>query len=161
MVPRRFFVTRGKALSKVSRLNAFDLALVKAGIAQCNLVQVSSVLPPGCREVKREDIPVGAITHAVVARMDGDEGETIGAGVAWAWEEGRRYGLVAEAHGHMDKRALKEILGWKIGEMAENRGIKLGRIRYKLDELWIPMDHYGSVVSALVYVAGERPPKAR
>ncbi len=87
MIPKEFFVTCGKAVSKVSPLNAFDLALVKAGIAQCNLVNVSSILPPGCKETKRKKIPIGSITYAVLARMDGNEGETIGAGVAWGWKK--------------------------------------------------------------------------
>jgi pyruvoyl-dependent arginine decarboxylase (PvlArgDC) len=34
----------GKAITQVSELNAVDLALKNAGIAQCNLVSVSSVL---------------------------------------------------------------------------------------------------------------------
>jgi arginine decarboxylase len=72
MIPKEFFITSGKATSQVSELNAFDLALKKAGIAQCNLVSVSSILPLGCKERKRRKITAGAITYAVIARMDGD-----------------------------------------------------------------------------------------
>ncbi|MCS4540953.1 MAG: pyruvoyl-dependent arginine decarboxylase [Euryarchaeota archaeon] len=152
MIPKEFFITSGKAVSKVSALNAFDLALVNAGIAQCNLVPVSSILPPKAKQVRRKNFPIGSITHAVIARMDGNEGETIGAGIAWAWEKGATYGLVAEAHGHMDTKALKEVLEWKITEMAKIRSIELGEINYKIEELWIPMDNYGSVISALVFL---------
>jgi len=59
---------------------------------------------------------------------------------------------VAEAHGYMEGRALKEILNWKVTEMAKNRGITLGQIRYQVDILNIPMDHYGTVISALVFI---------
>jgi len=45
MIPKEFFVTSAKATSPVSELNAFDLALKNAGIAQCNIVPVSSILP--------------------------------------------------------------------------------------------------------------------
>jgi len=152
MIPKEFFITSGKAKSPVSELNAFDLALKKAGIAQCNLVPVSSILPPKCRNRKWRKIPAGSITHAVVARMDGGEGTTIGAGIAWAWELERRYGLVAEAHGYMDSRALKETLQWKIKEMAKIRGIKIDKISYRMEVLRVPMDNYGCVISALVYV---------
>lgn len=152
VVPKEFFVTSGKAVAHVSQLNAFDLALIKAGIGQCNLCIVSSILPPGVKQVRRRRIPIGAITHAVIARMDGNEGETIGAGIAWAWEKEGRYGIVAEAHGYMEGRALKEILNWKVTEMAKNRGITLGQIRYQVDILNIPMDHYGTVISALVFI---------
>jgi len=47
MVPKEFFVTSGKAFSATSELNAFDQALKNAGIAHCNLVQVTSILPKG------------------------------------------------------------------------------------------------------------------
>ena len=151
MIPKEFFVTSGKAVSPVSELNAFDLALKNAGIAQCNLVSVSSILPQGCRERRWRKIPAGSITYAVMARMDGDEGTTIGAGIAWAWEKDKKFGLVAEAHGYMDMKALKETLEWKIKEMAKIRGIEIDRISYRMEVTRVPMDNYGCVISALVY----------
>jgi len=151
MIPKEFFTTSGNAISTVSELNAFDLALKKAGIAQCNLVSVSSILPPECKERKWRKIPPGSITYAVIARMDGDEGTNIGAGIAWTWEKNKNYGLVAEAHGHMDRRALKEILEWKIREMAKIRGIEIDTISYRMEILRVPMDNYGCVIAVLVY----------
>jgi len=151
MIPKEFFVTSGKAVSPVSELNAFDLALKNAGIAQCNLVSVSSILPQGCRMRKWRKITAGSITYAVMARMDGDEGTTIGAGIAWAWEKDKKFGLVAEAHGYMDMKALKETLEWKIKEMAKIRGIEIDKISYRMEVTRVPMDTYGCVISALVY----------
>jgi len=151
MIPKEFFITSGKATSPVSELNAFDLALKNAGIAQCNLVSVSSILPQGCKERKWKKITAGAITHAVLARMDGEEGTTIGAGIAWAWEKNDKYGLVAEAHGYMDYKALRETLEWKIKEMAKIREIEIDNIRYRTEVLRVPMDNYGCVIASLVY----------
>jgi arginine decarboxylase len=151
MIPKEFFITSGKATSPVSELNAFDLALKKAGIAQCNLVSVSSILPQGCKEIKRRKITAGAITYAVIARMDGDEGTTIGAGIAWAWEKERKYGIVAEAHGYMDYKALRETLEWKIKEMAKIREIEIDKVNYRTEVLRVPMDNYGCVIAVLVY----------
>jgi len=152
MIPKEFFITSGKGINPVSELNAFDLALKKAGVAQCNLVPVSSILPPKCKNRKWRKIPEGSITHAVIARMNGGEGTTIGAGIAWAWESERKYGLVAEAHGYMDARALKETLQWKIKEMAKIRGVKIDKRNYRMEVLRVPMDNYGCVMSALIYV---------
>lgn len=152
MIPKRFFVTSGKASSPVSELNAFDLALEHAKISQCNLVCVSSILPGGCKEANVENLPVGAITYCVLARMDGEEGTTIGAGIAWGFESEMKYGLVAEAHGYMDQKALKEILDWKIREMAKIRKIQLNGINYRIEVMRVPMDHYGCVISSLVYL---------
>jgi len=152
MIPKQFFVTSGKATSPVSELNAFDLALKKAGIAQCNLVSVSSILPLGCNERRLKKIIAGSITYAVLARMDGDEGTTIGAGIAWAWEKNKKYGLVAEAHGYMDLKALRETLEWKIKEMAKIREIEIDTVNYRTEVLRVPMDNYGCVISSLVYI---------
>ncbi|MFH0748439.1 MAG: pyruvoyl-dependent arginine decarboxylase [Candidatus Bathyarchaeota archaeon] len=152
MIPREFFITSGKASSPVSQLNAFDMALEHAGIAQCNLVCVSSILPKGCKERKRTKIPVGSITFTVLARMDGDEGTTIGAGIAWGWANNGEYGLVAETHGYTDKKPMLEILEWKIKEMAKIRGIELDGIEYRIENLTVPMDSYGCVVASLVYI---------
>lgn len=152
MIPKEFFITSGKGINPVSELNAFDLALKKAGVAQCNLVPVSSILPPKCKNRKWRKIPAGSITHAVIARMNGGEGTTIGAGIAWAWESERKYGLVAEAHGYMDAQALKETLQWKIKEMAKIRGVKIDKRNYRMEVLRVPMDNYGCVMSALIYV---------
>jgi arginine decarboxylase len=151
MIPKEFFVTSGKALSSVSKLNAFDQALEKAGIGQCNLVPVSSILPPKCKERKWKKMPVGSITHVVIARIDGDEKTTIGAGIAWAWGKNKEYGLVAEAYGQMSHKALKENLEVKIKEMAKVRNIELSEINYRIEVLKIPAGKYGCAVAALVY----------
>ncbi len=151
MIPKEFFVTSARAISPVSRLNAFDLALKNAGISQCNIVPVSSILPPGCKERKWRKIPAGSITFVVAARMDGEEGVNIGAGIAWTWEKSGEFGIVAEAHGYMDKKALKETLDGKIKEMAEIRGILVTPLRYRIEVLRVPMGNYGCAVATLVY----------
>lgn len=152
MIPREFFVTSGKAISSVSDLNAFDLALKNAGISQCNIVPVSSILSPKCRETKWKQIPVGSITHAVVARMDGSEKMNISAGIAWAWEKDKQYGLVAEAHGSVDQKALERTLNWKIREMAKIRGIEIQSVNRRIEFLKVPADNYGCVIAVLVYL---------
>ena len=151
MIPREFFVTSGKATSPVSELNAFDLALRKAGIAQCNLVPVCSILPPGCKQRRTRKTAAGTITYAVIARMDGEEGTMISAGIAWAWEKNKKYGLVAEAQGHMNSKVLRETLEWKIKEMAKIREIEIGKINYRTEVLRVPIDNYGCVMASLVY----------
>jgi len=151
MVPKEFFVTSGKAFSPTSELNAFDEALKNAGIAHCNLVQVTSILPKGCIQRERIDIPVGAITYAVIAKMDGTEGQNIGAAIAWAWEKNGKNGIVAETHGFMDDEALLEIAEWKIEEMAKVRAMEIGKINYVHETMRVPMDNYGCVIAALVF----------
>ena len=52
LVPCRFFLTKGVGVHK-EELHSFELALRDAGIEKCNLVQVSSILPPGCRMISK------------------------------------------------------------------------------------------------------------
>jgi arginine decarboxylase len=152
MIPEKFFVTSGKATSPTSELNAFDLALKEAGIAQCNLVHVSSILPPNCQQVDLTPIPIGAITHVVMARMDGAGGERISAGIAWSFGAGNGHGIVAEASGHMDEKELKNTLRSRVREMARARDIEMGKISYRRETLDVPSGSYGCVMAALVYL---------
>lgn len=151
MVPREFFVTSGKAFSPTSELNALDQALKNASIAQLNLVPVTSIIPKGCIQRKMIDIPIGAITHAVIARMDGIEGQNIGAAIALSWEKAGKCGIIAETHGYMEEEALLEIAEWKIKEMAQIREIEIDEIEYIYETMRVPMDTYGCVIAALVF----------
>jgi len=153
-LPRTFFVTSGTATSSVSPLNAFDGALAKAQIAQCNLVNVSSILPADATQVENQAITPGTITFTVMAKMDGDPGETIGAGVGWVWgntPSGQRYGMVAEAHGYKDKEAIDKELKWKLQEMAKIRELSIESIQTRSESLEVPKGKYGSAIVALVY----------
>ena len=151
-LPTKFFVTSGEAVSRVSDLNAFDQALLKADVGECNLVSVSSILPVGIRQVDRRTMPMGAITHCVLAQQRGGEGEMISAGIAFAFRTDGQGGYVAEGHMHGTQKNLKEFLRWKMLEMAKLRGIELERIFFKTEEVAIPMDHYGAVLAALVFL---------
>ena len=151
-IPSKFFATSGRAVSKVSDLNAFDTALQNAGLSEQNLVSVSSVLPVGIKQVRRRDLPMGAVTFCVLAQQRGGEGETISAGIAYGYRDDGFGGYVAEGHMHGTKKSLQEILEWKMGDMAKLRGIKFRRIEYRIEELSIPMDHYGACLAACVFL---------
>src|SRR5213594_4806952 len=152
-IPSRFFVTSGRAVSKISDLNAFDAALTDAGLSEQNLVYVSSVLPVNIRQIKWKELPMGAITHCVLAQQRGGEGEMISAGIAYGFRDDDYGGYVAEGHMHWTKNSLREVMEWKMGEMAKLRGIKFRRIDYRMEDLSIPMDHYGACLAALVFLA--------
>ena len=47
-VPYEYFLTKGVGRHKY-QLKSFEAALRQAGVAQLNLVQVSSILPPRCK----------------------------------------------------------------------------------------------------------------
>ena len=156
LVPSKFFITSSSAVSEVSDLNAFDKALISAGIGEQNLVSVSSVIPIGAECVDRCEMPMGAVTHCVLAQMRGCEGETISAGIAYAYRSDGRGGYVAEGHIHGSADSLKEILRWKMDEMARIRGVEFEDIMFCTEELSIPMDNYGCCIAALVFTEYRR-----
>jgi pyruvoyl-dependent arginine decarboxylase len=154
LVPRGFFVTSGEAHDGASELNAFDLALKDAGITECNLVEVSSILPPGSREMKPVDIPKGAITFCVMAKMAGTLGERIGSGLSWTWGttgNGERYGIVAEHHSNAPATEVERMLNVKLTRMAEVRGMVIDEPKTCVRSM-VCEGNYGCVVAVLVYV---------
>ncbi len=151
LVPSEFFITSSSATSEVSGLNAFDRALLKAGIGEQNMVAVSSVIPMGAKEIPRRELPMGAVTHCVLAQMRGTEGEMIAAGIAYAYRKDGKGGYVAEGHIHGSKESLKAELRWKMEEMGRIRDTELDEIHYVIEELQIPIDNYGCCLASLVF----------
>ncbi|MHC4563156.1 MAG: pyruvoyl-dependent arginine decarboxylase [Planctomycetota bacterium] len=104
LVPQRVFFTKGVGKHH-NRLQSFELALRKAGIEQCNLVRVSSILPPGCKVIARsrglERLKPGQITFVVLAEASTNEpSRMVGAGIGVAQPTaGDQYGYISEHHG--------------------------------------------------------------
>ncbi len=152
LVPKKFFVSSGAAISEVSDLNAFDKALINAGVGEQNMLSVSSVIPEGAEKVDPRPLPMGAITHCVLAQMRGSEGEMISAGISYAFRKDGKGGYVAEGHLHGSKESLREVLEWKMEEMAKLRDIELEEIQFEIQEMKIPMDNYGTCIACLIFV---------
>jgi arginine decarboxylase len=154
LIPKTYFVTSGGAQDEESTLNAFDMALRKGKITQCNLVSVSSILPTEAVEVEPVDLPPGTITFCVLARMDGQSGDRIGAGIGYGILEGKNgsYGIVAEQHGYSSARYMREKLILKMERMAKMRNMKLISHKSKVESLEVDEDYFGSVIVALVYL---------
>lgn len=151
LIPNRYFVTSGRAMSKVSELNAFDLALYEAGIEELNLVAVSSIIPPGAEMVEPCEIPMGAITHCVLAQMRGREGDTIAAGIAFAKRVDGKGGYVVEGHHFGDGESMEIELRAKIGEMERIRDTELEDPTIVIEEMKVPKGAYGCCLASLVF----------
>jgi len=114
-VPRRLFLTKGVGQHRY-RLKSFEQALRKAGVARQNLVQVSSILPPKCKVISkdnglRELIP-GQICFCVMAKSDTDEhGRLIAASVGIAIpKDSNKWGYLSEVHGFgMNRREASDM----------------------------------------------------
>ncbi len=105
MVPTHMFLTRGVGVHK-EKLTSFEEALRSAGVEYCNLVSVSSILPPHCKIIPRKQgeklLKPGEITFCVMARSETNERNQLvsaSVGVAKPTDHGT-YGYLSEHHAH-------------------------------------------------------------
>jgi arginine decarboxylase len=105
MIPKYFFLTKGVGKHK-EQLQSFELALRDAGIQYCNIVRVSSIVPPGCKLISRERglkmIRPGEITFIVLARNSTNESHRlIASSIGVAIPSGKNdYGYLSEHHSY-------------------------------------------------------------
>ncbi|MDI6840224.1 MAG: arginine decarboxylase, pyruvoyl-dependent [bacterium] len=70
VVPKKFFLTSGVGRDK-DYIMSFAIALEDAGIGKFNLVKVSSIIPPGCDLISKDEglklLSPGQIIHCVLA----------------------------------------------------------------------------------------------
>ena len=127
--PTKFFLVGGSS-EGFSLLNAFDGALLASGVGDTNLVKMSSILPPGCEEIKPPPVPLpqGALVPVAYASLCSDvPGEVISAAVAIGIpKDANRAGLIME----YSARAEEHVVVGQVTKMVEkgmelrNRAIK-------------------------------------
>jgi len=118
LVPKKIFFTKGVGVHK-EKLASFELALRDAGIAQCNLILVSSIFPPGCKKVAKEEgvklLRPGEIVFCVYDREATNEpNRLIAASVGVAIPaDPEQHGYLSEHHAYGETEE-------KAGEYAED-----------------------------------------
>ena len=117
-VPSKVFFVKGVGIHK-DKLGSFELALRDAGIQRCNLVNVSSIYPPKCKIISKEEglryLKPGQVTFCVMARNETNEPNRLissAIGLAVPKDEDH-YGYLSEHHAFGEKAE-------KSGEYAED-----------------------------------------
>lgn len=126
------FFTKGDGKHK-NNLQSFEEALRDAGIAGYNLVRVSSIYPPGCKIISRQQglakLRPGEIVFCVLAESRTNEPNRLGgAGIGLALPaEGSQHGYISEHHGFgMTQKALSDYVEDMAATMlATTQGIDL------------------------------------
>lgn len=97
--PSHYFLCAGQS-GGFAPLNAFDHALLAAGVGDTNLVRMSSILPPSCQRVQPFKLPYGALVPVAYAEMSSSQpGQIIAAAVAVAIPiDPKLPGLIMEHH---------------------------------------------------------------
>ncbi len=137
-VPRMMFFTKGVGTHK-EELHSFELALRDAGIEKCNLVQVSSILPPRCKVISRaqglKTLNPGAITYCVLSRCCSNEPRRLlAASVGCAIPTDKNaYGYISEHHafGQTERQAGDYAEDLAAAMLASTLGID-----FNIDESW-------------------------
>jgi len=112
MVPGKMFLTRGVGRHR-EKLTSFEMALRDAGIAQFNLVRVSSIFPPHCKYISRKEglrlLKPGQIVYCVMSENATNEphrliAASVGVSIP---KDPNQYGYLSEHHsfGETDARA--------------------------------------------------------
>jgi len=119
-----FFVGVGKGVG-TRALNAFDHALLHAGMGNYNLLQISSILPPFSRREDRIPLPKSSLLPVAYSREIVEEPGIrivagIGVGVPSHPEE---CGVIMEYHGMGTKEDAERILREMVEEAMETRGV--------------------------------------
>ncbi len=102
------FFTKGVGYHR-NKLQSFELALRDACIEQCNLVNVSSIFPPGCKVISKQEgikeLQPGQITFIVVSKANTNEpNRLVSAAVGLACpKDTKQYGYISEHHAFGEK----------------------------------------------------------
>lgn len=117
-------------------LAAFDTALLDAGVANYNLICLSSVIPPGSTiERRRWSTPPqhwGQRLYCVLSQVREDRpGREVHAGIGWVHGAELGEGLFVELHDH-DRDRLERDLHRTLASMQHRRGIQLGAVHTEI-----------------------------
>jgi len=105
-------------------LNAFDNALLAAGIGNINLIKVSSILPPEVPVVELPKIKPGALIPTAYAAITSEvPGETVAAAVGYAIpDDPAKNGVIMEFHGHATRAEAERQIELMLEEAFRVRG---------------------------------------
>ncbi|MCR4391967.1 MAG: arginine decarboxylase, pyruvoyl-dependent [Candidatus Acetothermia bacterium] len=137
------------AAEGATELNAFDGALLAAGIGDLNLIKVSSIMPPHVvLEKAVPKLPPGAFVLVVyAARTSSTAGETLAAAVA-AGRAKNGFGVIMEATGR-SRAEVEEAVRMKVAEAFRVRNLELEEVHVAAAEHRVV--RCGGVVAACLF----------
>ena len=148
-VPERYWVTSGAAEGG-TELNAFDNALLSAGVGNLNLIRVSSILPKGALRMyeRPSHLAEGTLAPTVYSVA---ESETAGQIISSCVGVGRskdKYGVIFEHAGAMSAAHAEEIVRNQVEEAFARRGLDLHDLI--LESCEHRVEHFGCTVAAVM-----------
>ena len=138
IIPSKVFLTKGKGQHK-EKLASFELALRLGGIAPFNLVKVSSIFPPRCKLISKEEglklLKPGQVVFLVISECATDEAHrqissSIGLAIP---NDPNRYGYLSEHHcfGQSEKEAGQYVEDLAAYMLATTLGVD-----FDISQIW-------------------------
>lgn len=142
-------ITSGKAEGP-TKLNAFDNALLDAGIGDVNLIKVSSIIPTGTEIVELPQFSAGKMVNTVLSHVSSSrEGDQLCAVIAVAISD--ELGCVVEHGGiNQDPEKVKGEALDMVNSMMRIRGLEIKDIIIKCQEHRVK--NQGAAIAAVVYL---------
>lgn len=117
-----------------TRLNAFDNALLEAGVGDTNLMRMSSICPPGAKQVSRDEIelPGGGLIPLAYAHIDSQTPQIwIAAAIAMGIpEDETQPGVIMEFEDHTGLEYAETIVKQMVVDAFEYRKRALKEIKF-------------------------------
>ncbi|HEY0580408.1 MAG TPA: arginine decarboxylase, pyruvoyl-dependent [Candidatus Nitrosocosmicus sp.] len=156
IVAGKFFFTKGVGVHE-KYMRAFENALREAGIQTLNLVRISSIIPPGCKKITREEgiklLKPGQIAFAVMAETQTNEpGQIISAGIGMAQPKDETiHGYLTELEesiGHTEEDVKRDVEEMALENLVTEWGyqfdaetvLKKGKKEYTIHDQEIMVD---------------------
>lgn len=113
-----------------SQINAFDRALISAGISDFNLIKISSIIPPNCSQGRMIDPGKGSLLPTAYTCIYSDSlGQKIAASVAVGIPEDRNnIGVIIKHCGYDSKEKVESLARSYAIQAMNDRRIKIGTI---------------------------------
>ena len=114
-----------------TKLNAFDAALLSAGVGEYNLIKVSSILPPQSTEEKQIGVLPGSLLPIAYGSIsDSEPGRRITAAAAVGIpQDPRSIGVIMEYSGYDAEDEARSIVTEMVREAMERRHLKTREIK--------------------------------
>ena len=133
-----------------TKLNAFDNALLDAGIGDVNLIKVSSILPDHTKIVELPTLTAGDMINCVLSYVSSDKkGDLISAAIAVATSED--FGCVVEHSGiNQDPEEIRKEAISMVKYMMEVRDKEIKELI--VEEINHKVTKLGAAVASVVYL---------
>jgi arginine decarboxylase len=136
-------------------LNAFDNALLAAGLGNINLVKVSSIIPPDVDIIELPKLKPGTLVPTAYAAITSDvPGQAVAAAVGYAVpDDPAKPGVIMEFHDVADRLTAEASVRQMLVEAFEVRGEAIRELKVVVAEHRV--ERLGCAVAAVVLLSDD------